>query len=461
MAESTSMRVSLPLNLLLPTMILADSAVRARCHGRACGAGCCIAAFSRRLAGRLRRSRESSQNQNALCVQCLFAGIPWCSTVLGVTCLLFFQFDAQDVEDLLASGGSPLRVEPQLGRQAELRALRAAARRQEAAVAAERAESDAVIEDLRDQLREGRRGHEGPEKSEEHAGVRENAELQAAVADLRAEAAMLTQQLEEMRHVAPEVHSDNLVVAIRRDRRCSLQQLLDFQKRFASNYVIRLAMLAWRIRTAALSAKISERARLRLECRDRVAGLIEAQSNLHRCFDASDAFRAWAQAVLPSPNSRKQTQHKANSRIRLLRCLQAWRRIAALLGSLRNLTWVEPATVCSPEFASATLHDAHHPRVYRAVLLPTLGRSANVPCEKKAETRSGLMYSKFCQQDTWSFVIKHQEALGFGHSSRAAGSLQTASPSLAWQLAFWLHMGMFLFVLVKKECQKHRCRGQV
>ena len=156
------------------------------------------------------------------------------------------------------------------------------------------------------------------------------------------------------------------------------EKAVDFAARLNKKHstlgALQETFLLWRIRSIASSAQILERARLRAEWQRRVEWLSfrSGQSVL------GVNFRVWA-AVLRQKEQQGRKAEVAevesqgasdfNSRIHLLRCLQAWRRVAVAMSSLKSLRWIEPSRVCSPEFASAVWQTS--PRVYRAVLLQT------------------------------------------------------------------------------------------
>ena len=185
---------------------------------------------------------------------------------------------------------------------------------------------------------------------------------------------------------------------VREERLHALSSLIDLQDRkmrctgklhVRGGQIIRIVFTAWRMRTAAVSAAIAERARLRADCLDRLRQVLASRERVLSHVGVLNAFRAWASAV----------EHMAAGTVRqaeaqgwlMSRSFQAWRQHAIKLSSLRKLMWMEPSTVYSPEFAAASAaRHASGPRVYRAVLLPDFRpQVANAPPEMIGRDQAG------------------------------------------------------------------------
>ncbi|CAK9095173.1 Phosphodiesterase [Durusdinium trenchii] len=200
--------------------------------------------------------------------------------------------------------------------------------------------------------------------------TQQEAAMQAEREEAHAEIAELHEQLNSLRQLQmAQLQRGGSAADVR-----LCDQVLDLQRRSqrslqwrCQELCVGAAFAVWRIRTVAFSAKVSERARLRMEWRSRVERLSESLQSLECGLSFTAIFRAWAEAVNGKLKRQSQGVSRSNSRIHLFRCLQAWRRVAIAMASLQHFSWIEPSQVCSPEFASAAWQMS--PRVYRAVLL--------------------------------------------------------------------------------------------
>ena len=180
--------------------------------------------------------------------------------------------------------------------------------------------------------------------------------------------------------------SSEALMAHRQERMHALEALLELQRNGTGGapsgrrheregeMVVRAVFATWHLRTAAASAAIAERARLRADCLDRVGQAITFQHDVISRMTVLSAFRAWASDLKHEFKRRAELE---GSKL-LSRFLRSWRQLVTTLSSLRKLTWMEPSTVCGPEFAAASWQAAS-PRVYRAVLLPSLQLDNAVP----------------------------------------------------------------------------------
>ena len=247
----------------------------------------------------------------------------------------------------------------------ELQDARLRMERQKAAMASERAETDAVIEDLREQLNV--RVLELQELSaREEQNSRDNLELQEAVSDLRQQ---LAESAEEMRDLRSCFDSSLPMAPVedggrgREERVRALEALLDLQRRselhgHSMEGVVRTRTVfaRWRLRTVAASAAITERARLRADGLERLGRAIACSqsSGASSATALLRAFRAWTQTQTQTQTHQTSAHARAAKEAQGLkgRVLQTWRQLVRTVSSLRQLRWMEPSAVCAPEFAA-------------------------------------------------------------------------------------------------------------
>ena len=224
---------------------------------------------------------------------------------------------------------------------------------QELAMQEERAEAQAEIAELQEQLKrlsavEGAWADQVAQGEELHL---ENVELQRLVSKLHGDL-FQSQSL-----------NSEWQLAARATARKVAEKLLEFQR--WSLHELKLCFLTWRLRTAARCAELAERARLRMQHVGRIERIMVNQSSSSDC---GEIFRAWVQYKDQHRKSRPLAT-TSTSRIHIFRSFSAWRRLCISMSYLRQLRWCEPSTVCTPEFASAVWQELRSPRVYRSFLL--------------------------------------------------------------------------------------------
>ena len=310
----------------------------------------------------------------------------------------------------------------------ELQDARLRMERQKAAMASERAETDAVIEDLREQLNV--RVLELQELSaREEQNSRDNLELQEAVSDLRQQ---LAESAEEMRDLRSCFDSSLPMAPVedggrgREERVRALEALLDLQRRselhgHSMEGVVRTRTVfaRWRLRTVAASAAITERARLRADGLERLGRAIACSqsSGASSATALLRAFRAWTQTQTQTHQTSAHARAAKEAQGLKGRVLQTWRQLVRTVSSLRQLRWMEPSAVCAPEFAATWQASAS--RVYRAVLLPSpqLENVAdNAPRYVAKKRATSMEQNKWirCCIITAVAILSHPAVAGFG-----------------------------------------------
>ena len=285
----------------------------------------------------------------------------------------------------------------------ELQDARLRVERQEAAMAGERAETDAVIDDLREQLHLRMLELQDVSALKEHTSF-ENLELQEMVSHLHLQ---LAEKAEEVRDLQSRVGSSSVLsnpreastrrIAVdtsqgtalgrcedredREERMRALEALLDLQehrmcRRTSDRHerggqIVRAVFATWCMRTAASSAAIAERARLRAHGLERIGRAVASrrQALSRATVFFLRAFKAWASVSSVSIREPFNKAREAEGVLRLGRFFRTWQQLVTTLSSLRKLRWMEPSAVCAPEFAAGWQGSAS--RVYRAVLLPS------------------------------------------------------------------------------------------